>query len=151
MIGGGENHRLGLFDMVLVKDNHIAVAGGVAKALDAVAQYLSDNNLDVGVEVCNNHVSFLKGSLCCSIIFWRTQLWNLLQIETRTLDEVKEVLAHRGKGIGHVTRIMLDNMVVPLPGGDVDVSMLKQAVKLVDGQVETEVLGSLHMCAIHLM
>ena len=56
------------------------------------------------------------------------------------MDEVKEVLAHRGKGIGHVTRIMLDNMVVPLADGDVDVSMLKQAVKLVDGQVETEVM-----------
>lgn len=56
------------------------------------------------------------------------------------MDEVKEVLAHRGKGIGHVTRIMLDNMVVPLADGDVDVSMLKQAVELVDGQVETEVL-----------
>jgi hypothetical protein len=52
LIGGGENHRLGLFDMVLIKDNHIAVAGGVANALDAVAKYLSDNNLDVGVEVC---------------------------------------------------------------------------------------------------
>ena len=58
MIGGGENHRLGLFDMVLVKDNHIAVAGGVAKALDSLGQYLSDNNLDVGVEVRNNHILF---------------------------------------------------------------------------------------------
>ena len=58
MIGGGENHRLGLFDMVLVKDNHIAVAGGVAKALNVVGQYLSDNNLDVGVEVRNNHILF---------------------------------------------------------------------------------------------
>ena len=67
------------------------------------------------------------------------------------MDEVKEVLAHRGKGIGHVTRIMLDNMVVPLPGGDVDVSMLKQAVQLIDGQVETEVLGLLHVSEIHLM
>ena len=61
------------------------------------------------------------------------------------MDEVKEVLAHRGKGIGHVTRIMLDNMVVPLGDGDVDVSMLKQADKLVDGQVETEVMCSQHI------
>ena len=74
MIGGGENHRLGLFDMVLVKDNHIAVAGGVAKALDAVAQYLRDNNLDVGVEVCNYSRAVCEGSLSCSIIFWRSQL-----------------------------------------------------------------------------
>lgn len=51
LIGGGENHRVGLFDMVLVKDNHIAVAGGVAKAIAAVAQHLKENNLDIGVEV----------------------------------------------------------------------------------------------------
>lgn len=53
---------------------------------------------------------------------------------------MKEVLAHKGEGIGRVTRIMLDNMVVPLPYGDVDVSMLRKAVQLVDGQLETEVL-----------
>ncbi|MCO5569911.1 hypothetical protein L7F22_023625 [Adiantum nelumboides] len=113
LIGGGENHRLGLFDMVLVKDNHIAVAGGVAKAIAAVAQHLKNNNLDIGVEV-----------------------------ETRTLEEVKEVLAHKGEGLGRVTRIMLDNMVVPLSDGDVDVSMLKQAVELIDGQLETEASGN---------
>ncbi|MCO5593288.1 hypothetical protein L7F22_047296 [Adiantum nelumboides] len=113
LIGGGENHRLGLFDMVLVKDNHIAVAGGAAKAIAAVAQHLKNNNLDIGVE-----------------------------IETRTLEEVKEVLAHKGEGLGRVTRIMLDNMVVPLPDGDVDVSMLKQAVELIDGQLETEASGN---------
>lgn len=63
----------------------------------------------------------------------------LIQIETRTLEEVKEVLAHKGEGLGRVTRIMLDNMVVPLPDGSVDVSMLKQAIELVNGQLETEV------------
>lgn len=50
------------------------------------------------------------------------------------------MLAHKGEGLGRVTRIMLDNMVVPLPDGSVDVSMLKQAVDLVNGQLETEVL-----------
>lgn len=38
-----------------------------------------------------------------------------------------------------LTRIMLDNMVVPLSNGDVDVSMLQEAVKLIDGKFETEV------------
>lgn len=38
-----------------------------------------------------------------------------------------------------LTRIMLDNMVVPLSNGDVDVSMLKEAVELIDGRFETEV------------
>lgn len=113
LIGGGENHRMGLFDMVLVKDNHISVAGGISESIAAVAQYLKDSNLDMDVE-----------------------------IETRTLEEVQEVLAYKGEGRGRVTRIMLDNMVVPLPNGDVDASMLKQAVELVNGQLETEASGN---------
>jgi nicotinate-nucleotide pyrophosphorylase (carboxylating) len=51
LIGGGENHRMGLYDMVLVKDNHIAVAGGIPQAIAAVDAYLKQENLDVGVEV----------------------------------------------------------------------------------------------------
>lgn len=51
MIGGGENHRMGLFDMVMVKDNHIAVAGGIQQAISTVEKYLRSKNLDIGVEV----------------------------------------------------------------------------------------------------
>lgn len=51
LIGGGRNHRLGLFDMVLIKDNHISTAGGVTKALKAVDLYLDSNNVQMGVEV----------------------------------------------------------------------------------------------------
>lgn len=46
--GGGKNHRFGLFDLVLVKDNHLAVAGGVAPALDAVRRVAKDG---MGIEV----------------------------------------------------------------------------------------------------
>lgn len=51
LIGGGENHRMGLYDMVMVKDNHIAVAGGIKQAIQAVENYLTSKNLDIGVEV----------------------------------------------------------------------------------------------------
>lgn len=44
---------MGLFDMVMVKDNHIAVAGGIQQAISAVEKYLSSKNLDIGVEVFN--------------------------------------------------------------------------------------------------
>lgn len=52
---------------------------------------------------------------------------------------MQEVLDSVTLGKGRVTRIMLDNMVVPLENGDVDVSMLQQAVTLIDGRFETEV------------
>ena len=43
-IGGGENHRIGLFDMILLKDNHIDFAGGIAKALAGARAYLKEKN-----------------------------------------------------------------------------------------------------------
>jgi len=61
------------------------------------------------------------------------------QVETRTIEEVKDVLKYAAENITSLTRIMLDNMVVPLPNGDVDVSMLKDAVQLINGRFETEV------------
>jgi hypothetical protein len=61
------------------------------------------------------------------------------QIETRTLEEVNEVLDYASQTKTSLTRIMLDNMVVPLSDGDVDVSMLKEAAKLINGRFETEV------------
>lgn len=42
---------MGLFDMVMIKDNHISTAGGVSEALKSVDQYLEQNNLQMGVEV----------------------------------------------------------------------------------------------------
>ncbi len=49
--GGGENHRMGLYDMVMLKDNHIDFAGGIEKAVTAVKKYLKENNKDLKIEV----------------------------------------------------------------------------------------------------
>lgn len=63
-IGGGCNHRMGLYDMVMLKDNHIDFCGGIEKAIETTDQYLAANNLDLKIEV-----------------------------ETRNLDDVRRVLA----------------------------------------------------------
>ncbi len=54
-IGGGENHRIGLFDMILLKDNHIDFAGGIENAIGGVKQYLKERgkNLKIEIEVRN--------------------------------------------------------------------------------------------------
>ena len=54
-IGGGENHRIGLFDMILIKDNHVDFAGGIDKAVSAAKKYLAEKgkNLKIEVEVRN--------------------------------------------------------------------------------------------------
>jgi len=62
-IGGGENHRFALYDMIMIKDNHIDFAGGISKAIELTKQYLKDNNKDLKIIV-----------------------------EARDLDEVEEIL-----------------------------------------------------------
>ena len=66
-IGGGMNHRIGLFDMILLKDNHVDFAGGIANALDRCAAYQKEHGLNLKVE-----------------------------IECRSFDEIRQVLEHGG-------------------------------------------------------
>ena len=49
--GGGHNHRHGLFDMIMIKDNHVDMAGGIKQAIAAAREYLSRNSLDLPIEV----------------------------------------------------------------------------------------------------
>jgi len=50
-IGGGMNHRMGLFDMIMLKDNHIDYAGGIEKAIRKTREYLKKNNMNLKVEI----------------------------------------------------------------------------------------------------
>ena len=110
LIGGGQNHRIGLFDMMMIKDNHIASAGGIKPAIDRAGSYLEHKGIQVPVEV-----------------------------EVRTLEEVKEVLEVIEAGQGScITRIMLDNMALSDPSkpGGVDISLLIQAMGLINTAVK---------------
>ncbi len=50
-LGGGDNHRFGLYDMIMIKDNHIDFAGGIEKAIDRARAYLAEKNLALKIEV----------------------------------------------------------------------------------------------------
>ena len=50
-IGGGHNHRFGLFDMILIKDNHVDYAGGITNALQNAHQYLKNTSLEIPIEI----------------------------------------------------------------------------------------------------
>lgn len=99
-IGGGQNHRFGLYDMIMLKDNHIDFAGGIKEAIAATRNYLKSNNKSLKIE-----------------------------IETRSIEEVEEVLS-----VGGVDIIMLDNMMP---------STMKEAVNLIGGQYQTEASGGI--------
>ena len=50
-IGGGCNHRIGLFDMILIKDNHVDFAGGIKQAVEAAKKYCAERNKDLKIEI----------------------------------------------------------------------------------------------------
>jgi nicotinate-nucleotide pyrophosphorylase (carboxylating) len=62
-IGGGVNHRFGLFDMILIKDNHVDYAGGIKNALFAAQKYLKDKNLDLPIEIEVRNLNELQEAL----------------------------------------------------------------------------------------
>jgi nicotinate-nucleotide pyrophosphorylase (carboxylating) len=59
-IGGGENHRMGLYDMIMLKDNHIDYAGGIEKAIAMTRKYLEKNKLVLKVEIEARSVDDVK-------------------------------------------------------------------------------------------
>jgi len=101
-IGGGQNHRMGLYDMIMLKENHIDYAGGVQASIANARSYLKENKKIIPIE-----------------------------IETRNLDELKEVLK-----AGGVQRIMLDNF---------SLKDLREAVSLINGRFETEASGGINL------
>ena len=101
-MGGGKNHRIGLYDMVMLKDNHNDSAGGITAAVNRTKAYLLEKGLDLGIEV-----------------------------ETRNMDELNEVLA-----VGGVQRIMLDNF---------SPSACVEAVKVIADRCETEASGGINL------
>ena len=80
-IGGGYNHRFGLYDMVMLKDNHIDFAGGITSAIKKTNQYLNDNNLDLKIEVEVRDFTELNEVLACGNID-RIMLDNFTVLDT---------------------------------------------------------------------
>lgn len=68
-IGGGENHRFALYDMIMLKDNHIDFAGGVSKAIEQTKQYLKDTNRDLKIIVEARDLDEIKEILDCGGVY----------------------------------------------------------------------------------
>lgn len=99
-IGGGVNHRMGLYDMIMIKDNHVDFAGGISNAIRSANKYLAK-----------------KGKVL------------KIEIEVRNLDELQQVM-----DTGGVHRVMFDNF---------GIDAMKEAVKIVGGEYETEASGGI--------
>lgn len=66
-IGGGENHRIGLFDMILIKDNHVDFAGGIDKAVAAAKDYCKAKGKDLKIEVEVRNTDEIKQALAAGV------------------------------------------------------------------------------------
>ncbi|HZH96611.1 MAG TPA: carboxylating nicotinate-nucleotide diphosphorylase [Flavisolibacter sp.] len=106
-IGGGVNHRFGLYDMIMLKDNHIDYCGGLEPAIEKAYDYVQ-----------------------------RYQPHLKIEVETRSLDDVKKVLV---VGKGKVQRVMLDNFKA---------KDVKTAVDLIGHDFETEASGGITLDTI---
>jgi nicotinate-nucleotide pyrophosphorylase (carboxylating) len=67
-IGGGHNHRFGLYDMIMLKDNHIDFAGGISKAIDLADDYRKNNQLNIPIEVETRNLLEVEEVLNCGKI-----------------------------------------------------------------------------------
>lgn len=63
-IGGGENHRFGLYDMILIKDNHVDFAGGVKEAIESARRYLTQKGKSLKIEIEVRNFEELDEALC---------------------------------------------------------------------------------------
>ncbi len=90
-IGGGVNHRIGLFDMILLKDNHVDFAGGISNAINRCHAYLKERNLDLKIEIEVRNFDELNQVLECGGV-------NRIMLDNFTVADTKkavELINHR--------------------------------------------------------
>ena len=68
-IGGGENHRFALYDMIMIKDNHIDFAGGITAAINKTKAYLKQNNIDIKIIVEARNLEEIQEILNCGGVY----------------------------------------------------------------------------------
>ena len=86
-IGGGCNHRIGLFDMILLKDNHVDFAGGISNAINRCHEYLEKNDLKLKIEIEVRNFDELQQALDCGGID-RIMLDNFTPADTKKAVDI---------------------------------------------------------------
>jgi len=84
-LGGGYNHRFGLYDMILIKDNHIDFAGGIDKAINNVINYIKKNNLNLKIIIEARNIDDVKEILRIGNV-------NRILLDNFTIDETRKAV-----------------------------------------------------------
>lgn len=84
-IGGAQNHRYGLFDMIMLKDNHNDYAGGLTNSINSAVKYLKDKNLNLKIEVETRSLKEVQEAL-------NTNSVDIIMLDNMSLDEMKQAV-----------------------------------------------------------
>lgn len=129
VIGGGSNHRLGLYDMIMLKDNHVDMAGGIKAAINETKSYLRALNLPLKIEVETRNLKEVQEALDAGGV-------DFIMLDNMTLKEMKEAVGMIGGKIkteasGGITEETI--RAVALCGVDyISVGALTHSVKSLD-------------------
>jgi nicotinate-nucleotide pyrophosphorylase (carboxylating) len=84
-IGGGHNHRFGLYDMMMIKDNHIDYAGGIKQAIERANEYQRKNNLNLAIEIETRNLNELEQVLSIGAV-------NRIMLDNYKLEDIRTAL-----------------------------------------------------------
>ncbi len=134
-IGGGTNHRIGLYDMFLIKDNHIAVAGSITKAVKLCKEFNQKNNSHFKIEVETENLKQVEEALNCNIDF--------IMLDNFQLSELKKAVEFiGGKCLTEASGGIDLNTVKDIAETGVDfisVGALTHSVKALDISLEVKI------------
>lgn len=128
-IGGGLNHRFGLFDMILLKDNHIHYAGGIKNAIEATQKYLKKNDLKLKIEIETRNIAEIKEVLKIGGI-------DRIMLDNMPIEEMKKAVELINDGIeteasGNITEENIAD-VAKCGVGFISVGALTHSVRSLD-------------------
>jgi nicotinate-nucleotide pyrophosphorylase (carboxylating) len=82
LTGGGTNHRIGLYDMIMLKDNHVDLAGGAEKAIKKTVEYLKETKRDLKVEIETRNLAEVQEVLNVGMV-------DIIMLDNMTIEDMK--------------------------------------------------------------
>lgn len=133
-LGGGKNHRIGLFDMFLIKDNHIEIAGSITNAVNACRDFQHKKNLNLKIELETKNLEEVQEALTCNV--------DIIMLDNFNTDMMKKAVELIGSKclVEASGNINIDNVKeVAETGVDfISVGALTHSVKALDISLEVE-------------
>ena len=135
-LGGGKNHRIGLFDLFLIKDNHIEIAGSITKAVNVCRKFQQGKKSNLKIEVETKNLEEVKEALACNV--------DIIMLDNFDTDIIKKAVAIiNGKCLVEASGNININNVKEVAETGVDfisVGALTHSVKALDISLEVELI-----------